>query len=264
MKLSDTAQASLQKVIKQFESGDLSPIREVVRIQLDTAAPASKWSLSNKVLAFIQAGELDCRGFRQWEQVGRRVKKGSAAIYILCPRMAKITKLEDKETKDYLTCVGFATLPVFSASETDGYEALPSYEPVELPPLVEVAKKFGIVVDYMPVAPDRLGDCTSDGSKITIGTHDPSVFFHELAHAIHARIIGKLKGGQNAEQETVAEFTAAVLMNIYGLENHTGNAWRYISYYSDDPLVAITKALGTVEKVLTVLFENDQQMENAA
>ncbi len=264
MKLSDTAQASLQRVIEQFKEGDLSPIREVVRIQLDTAAPASKWSLSNKVLAFIQAGELDCRGFRQWEQVGRHVKKGSNAIYILRPRLAKITKLEDKETKEYLLCVGFATLPVFAASETDGNEAIQSYEPAELPPLVEVAKSLGIAVDYIPVAPDRLGDCNPDGSKIRIGTHDPSVFFHELAHAIHARIIGKLKGGQNSEQETVAEFTAAVLMDIYGLENHTGNAWRYISHYSDDPLVAITKALGTVEKVLAVLFDCGQQVEKAA
>lgn len=264
MKLSDTAQASLQKVIKQFEAGDLSPIREVVRIQLDPSAPASKWSLSNKVLAFIQAGELDCRGFRQWEQAGRHVKKGSTAIYILRPRMTKITKAENKETKDELLCVGFATLPVFAASETDGDDALSSYEPVELPPLAEVAKRLGIAVSYMPVAPDRLGDCVPDGSKIRIGTYDPSVFFHELAHAIHAKIIGKLKGGQNAEQETVAEFTSAVLMDIYGLENHTGNAWQYISSYSDDPLVAITKALGTVEKVLTILFDYEQQTEQAA
>ncbi len=264
MKLSDTARESLQKVIKQFESGDLSPIRDVLRIQLDTSAPASKWSLSNKVLAFIQAGELDCRGFRQWEQAGRHVKKGSTAIYILRPRLAKFTRLEAKETKEDLVCVGFATLPVFAASETDGNEAIQSYAPVELPPLSAVAKRLGITVAYMPIAPDRLGDCNPDGSRIRIGTHDPSVFFHEIAHAIHARIIGNLNGGQNAEQETVAEFTSAVLMDIYGLENHTGNAWHYISSYSDDPLVAITKAMGTVEKVLAVLFDYDQQMQKAA
>ncbi len=71
----------------------------------------------------------------------------------------------------------------------------------------------------------------------------------------NARIDGKLKGGQQIDQETIAEFTTAVLMDFYGLGDHTGNAWKYISQYAGDPLVAITKALGTVEKVLGVLLQ---------
>ena len=258
MKLSDNAQRSVQRVIELFQRGDLSPITQVARIQLDPTAPAQKWSFSNKVLAYIQAGELDCRGFRQWEEVGRHVKKGSSAIYILRPRLAKGTKEENGETIEYLHCIGFTTIPVFSASNTEGEGTLPHYEPAELPPLFEVAKRLHIAVEYVPVAPDRLGDSKADGSKIRIGAHDPSIFFHELAHAIHARINGGLKGGQDKEQETVAEFTAAVLMDFYGLRNHTGNAWRYIRQYANDPLTAITKALGTIEKVLEVLLVQDE------
>ena len=91
-----------------------------------------------------------------------------------------------------------------------------------------------------------------DGSEITLGTHDPEVFFHELAHAAHARIDG-LRPGQHTDQETIAEFTAAVLMALYGLGDRTGNAWRYIQSYSKDPLTAIQRALSTVEKVLILL-----------
>ena len=85
---------------------------------------------------------------------------------------------------------------------------------------------------------------------------DLFTFFHELAHAIHARIAGELKGAQTAEQETVAEFTAAVLMDLYGYSDHTGNAWQYISHNAKDPLIAISKAMGTTEKVLKVLLES--------
>ena len=54
-----------------------------------------------------------------------------------------------------------------------------------------------------------------------------------------------------------AEFTAAVLMHLYGLGDRTGNCWRYIQNYAPDPLQAIVKALGTVEKVLALLLQEE-------
>jgi len=73
----------------------------------------------------------------------------------------------------------------------------------ELPPLTEIAKKFKIAVSYVPVTPHKLGDCKADGSKIRLGSHNPRIFFHELSHAIHARIEGKLTGGQQVDQLTI-------------------------------------------------------------
>jgi hypothetical protein len=110
-------------------------------------------------------------------------------------------------------------------------------------------------VHYQPLPSDRLGDCDVQGTRIRLGTHDAQIFFHELAHAAHARIEGRLKGGQDAGQEMVAEFTAAVLMHLYGLGDRTGNCWRYVQGYAADPLQAIVKALNTVEKVLALLLE---------
>lgn len=255
--LSPNAQSSLDRVVERFKTGDLSPISNVARIRIDPNAPAFKWSLSNRVLAFVQSEELDCRGFRQWQQVGRNIKKGSKAVYIVRPHTVK--RKDEEEEKDEVICVGFSYIPVFAASCTEGDNSLPGYEPVELPPLADVTKRFGIQVEYVPIAPDRLGDCRPDGSKIRLGSHDPKVFFHELAHAIHARIDGDLKGGQQVGQETIAEFTTAVLMDFYGLGDHSGNAWNYIGQYAKDPLVAITKAMGTVEKVLAVLFNEEAE-----
>lgn len=251
MKLSTKAQASINKVIEKFKTGDLSPISKVVRIQLDMSAPAHKWSLPNKIIAFVQAGELDCRGFRQWQKIDRQVKKGSKAIYIFRPHTIK---KNDENGEEENICIGFSTVPVFPASCTKGENSPSGYIPAELPPLADIAKKFNITVEYVPVTPDKLGDCKTDGSKIRLGSQDTRVFFHELSHAIHARIGGSLKGGQQIDQETIAEFTTAVLMDFYGLGDHTGNSWKYISQYANEPLIAITKALGTVEKVLAVLL----------
>lgn len=255
MKLSAKAQASINKVIEKFQTGDLSTVTKIARIQVASDAPVSKWSLSNKVLAFLQSDELDCRGYKQWQKEGRTVKKGSKAVYILRPKLAKIEHENEEETKKI--CVGFALIPVFAASCTEGDKLVSTYVPVEYPPLLDVAQKFGLAVEYAPISPDKLGDCQTDGSKIRLGTHDSAVFFHELAHAIHARIDGELKQGQNKTQETVAEFTSAVLMDLYGVGDSSGKAWSYISHYSDDPLIAITKAMGIVEKVLAILLADE-------
>lgn len=253
MKLSKRVRTSLDTVIQKFKAGDLSAITQVARIRLAADAPASRWSFANRVIALVQTGELDCRGYRQWQEIGRQVKKGSQAAYILRPWMVKKTREVDGEMEEYFLCLGFSPIPVFPASATEGETPLLEYMPIQLPPLSEVANRLGILVNYVPVASDRLGDCDVTGQKIRLGSTDPAVFFHELAHAIHARLDGRLQGGQHVTQEIVAEFTATVLMELYGLRDHTGNAWRYIELYAKDPLQAITKALGTVEQVLAVL-----------
>ena len=252
MKLSHNAQNALNKVVEKFESGDLSVVTEVIRIKLPEDRPAARWTLGNQVLAYIQTGSLDCRGYKQWEEVGRHVKRGCRAAYILAPRLAMI---EDEATgSEKKTLCGFFGVPVFAYHDTDG-DALAelSYAPRELPPLMEAAERLGVQVTWQPLSSSRLGDCTTNGTRINLGTHDPAVFFHELAHAAHAKLNGRLNGGQDAHQETVAEFTAAVLMDLYGLGDCTGNAWHYIQAYNKDPLKAIFQALSTVGKVLELL-----------
>ncbi len=271
MKLSEKAQASLQQVITQFQAGDLSPIVTVARIRRhpDDVRPFDTWSFSNRVLAFIQTGSCDCRGYRQWQAAGRQVKKGERAAHILAPRFRKVASEDEDEARQILT--GFLSVAVFADHQTEG-EPLPvfDYAPAELPPLAEVAAALGIPVTYVPLAPDRLGQYAPHQDAIALGTHDPETFFHELAHAIHYRINPQVQPGRDkAGKETVAEFTATVLMHLYGLgnvqnafgvlpgKNHEAvfvrNCWTYIAHFAPDPLVAITKALAEVAQVLAFL-----------
>jgi hypothetical protein len=86
MNLGPNAQAALDQVVEQFKSGDLAPVVKIARLQRNgDPIPSDKWSLSNRILAFVQTGSYDCRGYRQWQQVGRFVKRGSKAAFIFGP-----------------------------------------------------------------------------------------------------------------------------------------------------------------------------------
>jgi hypothetical protein len=78
MKLGPNAQAALDKVVEQFESGDLSPIVKIARLQRNgDSVPSDRWSLSNRILAFVQAGSYDNVGCRHWQQMGRHAMVGA-------------------------------------------------------------------------------------------------------------------------------------------------------------------------------------------
>lgn len=254
MKLSDKAQASLDSAIAKFKAGDLSAVVKMARINLPEDAPARKWSFTNQVLAMAQTDSLDNRTYKQWKAVGRQVQKGSFGGFIIYPRMVP-DKDSDEEGK--MKLIGFGTTSVFAYHDTEG-EEIPEYSMKDMPPLIEVAHKFGVDIGYEPMI-GALGYCTLDAKNIRLATPDEHVFFHELAHAAHKQVKNnrdeEMVGGQDAHQETVADLTACVLMEMFGLRDDTGNTWKYISHYNEDPLKAIMKAVRDVEGVLAVIFE---------
>jgi hypothetical protein len=104
------------------------------------------------------------------------------------------------------------------------------------------------------------GSCQVDGSAITLNTDSAKVFFHELAHAAHAKVTdGKLKGGQHAYQEIVAEFTAEVLRRIVNPDDQdtSGNSYQYIKHYAEaegwnigDACVKVLRDAGKVVELI--------------
>jgi len=130
----------LSSVLDKFKSGD---IPEVVAYAMYPIAdvPSSKWSLMNRIIMMV-AGTRDARGYRQWQQANRFVKKGAKALYILVPFMKKTEGDHGKET----TLKGFGCKPVFKVEDTEG-EPL-DYQEIELPefPLIERAEQWGISV----------------------------------------------------------------------------------------------------------------------
>jgi antirestriction protein ArdC len=253
-------------IITAFERGD---IPEAIDYSMFPVAdiPSSKWSLLNRTVMFL-SGTQDARGYRQWIQVGRHVKKGCKAIYILVPSFVKSENEENGEVENYLR--GFMCRPVFRLEDTDG-EAL-DYVMLELPdfPLVERAEEWGISVKTIPGNCRYYGYYMSGRKEIALATAEESVFFHELAQAAHEKILGVLKPGQDSLQEIIAELSAQVLCRMVGKRSRdtTGNSYRYIGRYAEKikltPQGACLKVMSETEKVLNLILNPkgvDQDVE---
>lgn len=263
----DKAKAVLDSLLEKFQSGELSKIiaRRVIEApEGSQPRPCDGWSLSNNLLLWIQ-GTSDARGFNQWKEVGRHVKKGAKAVSILAPKIIKDKEANDGEGGE--KCIGFRSIPVFAVEDTEG-EALPEVQTPPPPPLLEVARAWNITVSYANAFGGKLGEFSVSGfsgrEKIMLASPDEAVFFHELAHAAHHRL-GKLEGADKAAREGVAEFAATVLSQMYLGVDLSGNCMDYLAGYSKNPArLAVQVAEETVEVLRLILSHQAEEQKEAA
>ena len=262
--MNDKVKQTLQAILDQFKTGDI-PKAVAVSMYPIPDIPCSKWSLLNRTLIFL-SGTMDARGFRQWQQANRFVKKGSKALYILVPFIKKIN--DDGQEK--MTLYGFGCKPVFRAEDTDG-EPL-DYEQIELPdlPLIERAQEWAISVKAIPGNYRYRGYYLPEVKEIALATPEEKTFFHELSHAAHEKIKGSIKGGQDSLQEIIAELSAQTLCRMVGkqLTDTTGNSYRYIERYAEklkmNPYTACLKVMSETEKVLNLILIGDENLKQIA
>lgn len=255
----ERAEQAAQHVLRVWESGELPSLIAKSYLTAKSEAPCSKWSLGNRLLMLVQ-GTNDARGFNQWKDAGRHVSKGAKAIWILGPC---IVKREDSEGNESSALVGFRGIPVFRFEDTEGEPLETSdYTPEALPPLQEVAARIGVKVSYSPLLGDFLGRYMPGRKAIELCTHEPSTWFHELAHAVDD-YLGSMKRAKSRSDaayrdgEVVAEFCAAALASLYGIR-YEGNALQYIAGYRDNPAKAVTRLLARIEAVLSFMLETSE------
>jgi hypothetical protein len=262
------ADSELEKVVQLFSSKQLPDLCVKVLIN-SPEKPSSKWSLGNQLLMLL-AGTTDARGFRQWNEAGRFVVKGSKALWILGPLVRKVkvepSVLDDEhsdQTKEDVfkeILVGFRTIPVFRLEDTSGQE-LPAYQPRNPPPLIEVAERFGMKVQYERLAPRMYGATDHTKKTIILASEDYDVFFHELAHAIHRTFEPKTGHGQEPEAETIAQLVAATLARLYDRPADSFS-WSYIASYaqSNNPQKVgrlCMKVLDRTKKILNLIYTSN-------
>ena len=180
---------------------------------------------------------------------------------MLIPRFVK-QENDDGEEETLLS--GFMTKPVFRIEDTEGDQL--NYEKMELPalPLIERAKEWDISVKAIPGNYRYLGYFSQKKNEIALATPEEAVFFHELSHAAHARLLGQLKDGQDWKQEIVAELSAAVLCKIIGkTSKHLGNSYRYIEHYAQkadlSPIQGCLQVMRDIEKVLQFILSDEKR-----
>lgn len=275
----------LNQVIDAFKEPEklVTTIAETQR----WVTPASKWSISNQML-LVLANTRDARGMQQWNEVGRRVKKGSKAIHILVPHAVE-KEVEEEVTNQGGTkeikiskvpvSITFRPVPVFRVEDTLGYntvarrwEDVPlTYEPRRLPSLMDKAEAWGIQVHYTAMEKDILGTFAPGPNKIRLSCEAPWVFYHELAHAAHHRTDpDEFKGIPNWKKEAVAELAANVLAILYEDDYPTPSSasYNYIQGYAEDTNGNVPKlcmsVLKDTEKVLNEILDKQREPRGRA
>jgi hypothetical protein len=244
------AEQAMQEVIGKFQAGDFSDVIRIAAFQIPASWPSAKWSMGNKMLAYVQARTLNARGYQAWKEVKRQVKKGAHGIYIWAPRMVR----KEEKGEEITQLTGFFPVSVFPIEATEGEPLEDDMTLRHLPPLFNVAARLGVTVKFQPVAPDRLGDYGH--GAINLGADDPTVFWHELAHAAHEATDPEYKSRSSQYKEIVAEFTACVIAKLYG-SDVSGASWEYLNIFSPDPLKVIMKAGHHIDQVLNLILDEE-------
>ena len=266
METNNKVKTATESLMKMFQ---MQSFPEAVAFTIINGNPASKpsshWSLGNRLL-MIMSGTRDARGFRQWEAVGRQVKKGAKAIAIFAP-LIKAT--DDTVTgKGKTIILGFRPIPVFRIEDTEG-EPLPeeiASTPAMYPPFYEVAERMNIEVKWSPIDDNAYGYFSVLNNAITLHSQDAFIYFHELAHAVHNTFVSLMTIDIN-RAEIVADIAAAVLCQLQGISGYQAQTYEYVSRYCKDKapqavLRAVMGALADVEQVVNKIIDVAQQSQS--
>lgn len=95
MPSSDHVKEAMDTLLKMFEEGNLETVARAVF--KGNKIPSDNWSFLNRLLMYLNNTD-DARGFRQWKQAGRYIKKGSKALYILAPILKTMEEITEAGT----------------------------------------------------------------------------------------------------------------------------------------------------------------------
>jgi antirestriction protein ArdC len=276
------AEEAANRILAAFEAGNLPAALAPIFIKRKDNVPCRQWSWGNQLLTAL-SGFSDARGFRQWQAVGRCVKKGEKGFAIMVPMVGKreTTDAETGEKGEAKFLRGFSHTIVVGFQQTEGAELPGNAENVaflDRLPMVEVARHWGLKVETYSGREQGPKGFYRHGQAIAVGVENLATWTHELIHAADDRL-GQLKEqGQHWRSETVAELGGAILLELLGenTEADRGGCWSYVKAYADaagiEPITACQRCLKrTCEAVGLILDTADtlagieqQQPETAA
>ena len=211
------AESAASQILEAFQTGNLPQALAPIFIRRKDNVPCRAWSWSNQLLAALN-GTSDARGYRQWQEVGRQVKKGEKSFPILVPIVRKRTT-ENRETgqeEETTYLAGFTSAPVFGIEQTEG-DPLPAPDPevatwLDSLPLLKVAREWGLSIDAYNGRPGAPLGKYRHGRGIALGVQNLSTWAHEMCHAADDRLGNLRERGQHWRSETVAELGGAILL----------------------------------------------------
>lgn len=257
-------QDAINKVVETLKTGNIEMIAYAV-FESQKGYPSDSWSFLNRLIMFC-SGTEDARGFRQWNQAGRRLKKGTKAFYITVPGLVKTKKKiinENGEEEDERRRV-YMPKPVYRFEDTTGTPREEDGFKPEIPAnLSQVAEGLGLEIKAKRFTGGTYGYFSASQKEIALMSPELDVFLHELAHGVDNKINGELKGGQDSNQEIIAELAAEVVGYLLGRKLN-GRSRDYITGYSGGSWKPVFALLSRVNSVVSYIVEKAQIKEGAA
>ena len=220
------------------------------RQYLKSQALFHNYSFNNTMLIAKQyPSATRVASFNSWRKLGRIVRKGEKAIWIIAPMIYREATDEDPVIK------GFKYVPVFDLSQTDG-EELPSpcaklsgddhLRHYEI--LVKVADGHGFSVEDALLPEEINGLCSHRDRTIKIKVdnspaHRVKTLAHELSHAL---LHENESNRQLAELE--AESSAYMICQALGIDSGD-YSFGYVTIWAGDPTQAVIKIRTSAERI---------------
>lgn len=241
------------------------------------------YSFSNAMLIAFQARRMGFQasrvaGYGTWKSLGRWVKAGEKAIWILAPNFRKV---EDRATGDKKNIVtGFRSVTVFDVSQTEG-EALPvldwrNHEEDDRGLSMLLAAEYAMRgIDLQFISAEEMAQTCpgangfSRGKEVRIldtltGVERASTLAHELAHSIlHFQDGSALERDHSRSvMEIEAESIAACVLGGFGLE------WKASAMYiacwkgdRDSIKKSMNRIANTSKQILSAITVNEKEEE---
>lgn len=215
------------------------------------------YSFNNVILIQLQDSDATrVAGFHTWKSLGRSVRKGEHAIWILAPMTRKVTSEESEQADDTKSGTrvlsGFKPVPVFDIRQTDG-EPLPEIcsrlqgdDPGVYSELIAVANSIGYTVEEHDLIGGINGDCNFTERRIRVEARNEAcqqvkTLAHELAHAM---LHENFESRPLAELE--AESVAFIVCSNLGIDS-SDYSFGYVTTWAGgaDEALAKIKASGS-------------------
>jgi antirestriction protein ArdC len=182
-----------------------------------------RYSFGNTLLILSQTDGQATRvaGYHAWRKLGRNVRKGEQAIWILAPMTRRVETDDAEEPGRVLS--GFKAAAVFDIEQTDG-EPLPEIatrlqgdDPLGSYDLLrEAADSLGYTVKAEQLPGEINGDCNVNTRTIRVecrndGRQQVKTLAHELGHAVLHDGFDGTREVAELEAESVAFIVCATL-----------------------------------------------------
>ena len=235
-----------------------------------------RYSFSNALLVALQCpAATHVTGFHTWRRLGRTVRRGESALWILAPVTRRLVSDDDTEQNTRVV-TAFRAVPVFDIPQTTGQDLpeicarLSGDDPVgAYARLVQVASDINFAVQDHVFEDETNGDCSHQSRRLRVSTrlqpaHRVKTLCHELAHALlHT----------DRTDRALAELEAESVAFIVSCELRIqSDAWSF-GYFASwsgggEPAIAAIKAAGTriqrtADHILSALYleegDSDEQ-----